>query len=206
MDKKQILSSLIVLAEDTVDLLTETRKWERECWVCSKLLKALQIKVFQNDFVKPSSEPPDVICMGANFEVYIVLDKNRRLDADWKHTLSRYRNSKSLENLLEPYSPPGKLSAAQILELLRPTLSKKRQNYVNRDIPLDDIDILAYVNLRESTLDLETPFPAPNEFHKQGWRSITIFGNSYCRVLYAEESAPDFIRLNAKKTITIKQE
>lgn len=206
MDEKQILSSLIVLAEDTVDLLTETRKWERECWVCSKLLKALQINVSQNDFVKPSAEPPDVICRGANFEVYIVLDKDRRLDADWKHTLSRYRNSQSLEGLLEPYRPPKKISAAQIVELLRPTLSKKRENYANRGISLNDIDILAYVNLRESTLDLETPFPAPNEFHQQGWRSISIFGNSYCRVLYAEESAPDFLRLHAKKTITIKQE
>jgi len=197
------LSSLVLLAEDTVDLLSSPRKWETECWVCTEFLRALKINVSQNDLIKPKSEPPDVICLGANFEVFIVLDKDRKLHADWKQKLSLSRNAQSLEDLLEPYRPPIKIPAKQILDFLKPTLSKKQQNYIKRGISLGDIDVLAYVNLTEYTLDLDTPFPELDELHQQGWRSISLFGNSYCRVLYAEESAPDFLCLHAGNTISV---
>lgn len=205
MDEKQILDSLIILAEDTVDFLTPTRKWERECWVCNEFLNALGIKVLPNEFVKPSSEPPDVIVKGANIEVYIVMEKDRRLDADWKNKLTKYRNAQSLQDLLEPYRPPQKISSAQVLEHLKPTLLKKHNKYTRKQVPLGEIDVLAYVNLEKFIIDLETTFPIPDEFLQQGWRSISIFGNNYCRVLYAGEEAPDFLRLHTGKTISIRQ-
>jgi len=201
MDEKQLLSSLIIMAEDTVDFLTQARKWERECWVCSEFVKALDVNVSPNDLVKPSSEPPDVIVNGANFEVYIVMERYRRLNADWKNKVLKYRNAQVLQELLQPYSPPQKISAEQILEFLMPTLLNKHHKYSKRQVPLGEIDVLAYVNLENFILDLETTCPLPFEFQKQGWRSVSIFGNSYCRVLYAGESAPDFLCLHADKTI-----
>lgn len=205
MDEKQILDSLIILAEDTVDFLTPTRKWERECWVCNEFLNALGIKVSPSDLVKPRSEPPDVIVKGANIEVFIVMENDRQLDSDWKNKLTKYRNAQNLQGLLEPYRPPKKISSAQVLEYLNPTLLKKYDKYTRKQVPLGEIDILAYVNLEKFILDLETTFPVSAEFQQQGWRSISVLGNSYCRVLYAGEAAPDFLRLNAGKTITIKQ-
>jgi hypothetical protein len=206
MNEKEILSSLVILAEDTVDFLSSKRKWETECWVCIEFLKALKICVSQTDLIKPKSEPPDVICRGANFEVFIILDKDRKLHADWKKKLFLYKNAKSLEDLLEPYNPPTKIPAKRILDFLKPTLSKKQQNYIQRGISLGDIDVLAYVNLIEYSLDLDTPFPDLDDLHQQGWRSISVFGKSYCRVLYAEESAPDFLCSHAGNTIPVALE
>ncbi len=203
MNQNEILSSLALLAEDTVDFLSNTRKWERECWVCLEFLKALQVSASQNDLVKPDSEPPDVIFRDANFEVFIVLDKDRKIHLDWKQKLAVYRSAKSLEDLLEPYRPPRKISGEKIITFLSPTLSKKHQDYTKRGISLGDIDVLAYVNLNEYTLDFDTPFTGYGQLQQQGWRSISVFGNSYCRVLYARKSAPDFLRSCAGKTITI---
>jgi hypothetical protein len=204
VDRKQILDSLIIFAEDTVDFLMPTRKWETECWVCNKFLNTLGTIVSQDDFVKPSSEPPDVIVKGANIEVFIVIENDRRLDADWRNKLNKYKSAQSLEDLLEPYRPPQKISSVQILEYLKPTLSKKHDKYTRNQVPLGKIDILAFVNLEKFMLDLETTFPTPSEFEQQGWRSVSILGNSYCRVLYADEVAPDFLRLNAGRTISIE--
>jgi hypothetical protein len=206
MNEDGILSSLVLLAKDTVDLLSNNRKWERECWVCLEFLKAMQVNISQSDLVKPDKEPPDVICRDANFEVFIVLDKDRKLHAEWKQKLAARKSSESLEDLLEPYRPPGKIRGEKIITFLTPTLSNKRQDYIKRGISLGDLDVLAYVNLNKYTLDFKTPFPWPNQLQHQGWRSISIFGNSYCWVLYARKSAPDFLRSFAGKIIPIVSE
>jgi len=99
MIEQEILRSLVLLAEDTVDFLSNKRKWERECWVCTEFFKALKINISQSDPIKASSKPPDVICRGANFEVFIVLDEGRKLHGDWKQKLSKYSNSQSLVNV-----------------------------------------------------------------------------------------------------------
>lgn len=203
MDEKEYLSSLVLLAEDTVDFLSETRKWERECWICTEFLNALHMEVSPTDLVKSLLEPPDVIYKDAHFEIYIVLDKGRLLHADWKRELIRAKNAQSLDDLLEPYRPPERIDADHILEFIKPTILKKKQKYERRGISLKSLDILAYVNLKESSLDLNASFPDDPELQRQGWRSVSAFGNSYCRVLYADQSAPEFLRAHAGQTIII---
>jgi hypothetical protein len=194
MNEEEILSSLVLLADDTVHFLTDSRKWERECWVCIEFLRALRVNVSETDLIKPNTEPPDVIYQDANFEVFIVLDQGRKLHADWKELSSLYRSAQCMEDLKEPYKPPKKISGAQVIEFLKPTLSIKRNSYAGRGISLGDIDVLVYLNLKECILDLGTPFPELDELQQQGWRSLSVFGNSYCRVLCVQPSAPDFLR------------
>jgi hypothetical protein len=207
MNEEEMLSSLVLLADDTVRFLTDPKKWERECWVCIEFLRALQVDVSKTDVIKPSTEPPDVIYQDANFEVFIVLDQGRKLHADWKELSSLYRSAQCLEDLKIPYKPPKKVSGAQVIQFLTPTLSKKRDSYARRGISLGDIDVLVYLNLKECILDLGTPFPgALDELQQQGWRSLSVFGNSYCKVLCVKPSAPDFLRAHVGNTIRIVPE
>ncbi len=203
MNEEELLTSLMLLADDTVDLLSESRKWERECWVCIEFFRALRVNISQTDLIKPSTDPPDVVYQDANFEVFIVLDQGRKLHYDWKKLSSKYKSARSSEDLLEKYTPPKKMSGTQVVEFLKPTLSKKLNSYAGRGISFSDIDVLVYLNLQEYILDLDTPFPKLDELKEQGWRSLSVFGNSYCRVLFAEQSAPHFLCTHVGKTVPI---
>jgi hypothetical protein len=206
MNEEEILDSLIHHAEDTNDFFSEARKWERECWVCTEFLRSLGLNAAPNQLVKPGAEPPDVLYQSGNFEVFIVHDENRRLQAEWKERLNRYRSAQSLEDTLETYSHPKKICGSQIIDLLMETIYKKYENYTRRGIKLDELDILAYVNLQLYVYDFEEASYVPTQLIKQGWRSIFIFGNKFTTVLYASGSAPYFLRLYAGKTIPIVTE
>jgi len=207
MNEEELLSSLVLLADDTVDFLSDSRKWERECWVCTAFLSALQINVSRSNLIKPTIEPPDVIYQGANFEVFVVLDQGRKLHDDWKKLSSLYKSAETLNDVMEPYKSPKKMSGVEVVEFLKPTLSKKRESYARRNISLSDIDVLVYLNFKEHTLDLSTPFPELDKLQQQGgWRSLSVYGNSFCRVLYAEQSAPIFLCSHVGNTISIVPE
>ncbi|KAB0493037.1 MULTISPECIES: DUF1780 domain-containing protein [Pseudomonas] len=201
MDDSDYLRLLTIQAEQANAFLSNARKWERERWVCQRLLQGLNIPYHNEDFIQASQEPPDVLFGDARFEVFFVLDEGRRLNDEWREELQRRRSAYSLSQLVRREARPKRIPATKLLQRLGPTLHKKAKNYQERDIDLGQLDIIAFSSLKREVLDLNSHFPPPTEYLRQGWRSLSLVGPTFARVLFAQPDAPDFLRNNLGRSI-----
>ena len=127
MDDSDYLRLLTIQAEQANAFLSNARKWERERWVCQRLLQGLNIPYHNEDFLQASQEPPDVLFGEARFEVFFVLDEGRRLNDEWREELQRRRSAYSLSQLVRREARPKRIPASKLLQRLGPTLHKKSQ-------------------------------------------------------------------------------
>ncbi|EPJ94943.1 DUF1780 domain-containing protein [Pseudomonas psychrophila] len=201
MDDSDYLRLLTIQAEQANAFLSNARKWERERWVCQRLLQGLNIPYHNEDFIQASQEPPDVLFGNARFEVFFVLDEGRRLNDEWREELQRRRSAYSLSQLVRREARPKRIPATKLLQRLGPTLHKKAKNYQERDIDLGQLDIIAFSSLKREVLDLNSHFPPPTEYLRQGWRSLSLVGPTFARVLFAQPDAPYFLRNNLGRSI-----
>ncbi|WP_187671283.1 DUF1780 domain-containing protein [Zestomonas carbonaria] len=200
MKESDYLRLLTYQAEQANLMLSNARKWERERWVCQRLLDALNVSYNVEEF-GPGQEPPDVLFREASFEVFLVLDAGRRLNEEWRAELQRRRNAFSLSQLIRREPRPKRISTAELQGLLAPTLRKKAHNYRERGIDLGELDMLAYVNLKRAIPDFNSNFPPPSEYLRQGWRSLSLVGPTFARVLFAHSDSPDFLRNNLGRSV-----
>lgn len=201
MDDSDYLRLLTHQAEQANAFLSNARKWERERWVCQRLLQALNVSHRLDEFSAANHEPPDVLFREASFEVFFVLDEGRRLNDEWRAELERRRSAFSLSQLVRRETKPRRIAAAELQQRLTPTLRKKAHNYKERGLDLGELDLLAYVNLKRAVPDFNSHFPPPTEFLRQGWRSLSLVGPTFARVLFAHPSAPDFLRNNLGRSV-----
>ncbi|AAY35850.1 DUF1780 domain-containing protein [Pseudomonas syringae] len=201
MDDSDYLRLLTIQAEQANAFLSNARKWERERWVCQRLLQGLNIAHRNEDFTPASQEPPDVLFRDGRFEVFFVLDEGRRLNDEWREELARRRSAFSLSQLVRREAKPKRIPASDLLHRLAPTLRKKSTNYRERGIDLGGLDIIAFASLKREVLDLNSHFPPPTEYLRQGWRSLSLVGPTFARVLFAHPGAPDFLRTNLGRSV-----
>ncbi|UTW06709.1 DUF1780 domain-containing protein [Pseudomonas benzenivorans] len=201
MDDSDYLRLLTHQAEQANAFLSNARKWERERWVCQRLLQALNIDHRLEEFSAGEQEPPDVLFREASFEVFFVLDEGRRLNDEWRAELERRRSAFSLKQLVRREAKPRRIPAAELQARLGPTLRKKAHNYSERGLDLSELDLLAYVNLKRAIPDFNSHFPPPTEYLRQGWRSLSLVGPTFARVLFAHPDAPDFLRGNLGRVV-----
>ena len=201
MDDSDYLRLLTHQAEQANAFLSNARKWERERWVCQRLLQALNVSHRLDEFSAANHEPPDVLFREASFEVFFVLDEGRRLNDEWRAELERRRSAFSLSQLVRRETKPRRIAAVELQQRLTPTLRKKAHNYKERGLDLGELDLLAYVNLKRAVPDFNSHFPPPTEFLRQGWRSLSLVGPTFARVLFAHPSAPDFLRNNLGRSV-----
>ncbi|MBD1551013.1 DUF1780 domain-containing protein [Pseudomonas typographi] len=201
MDDAEYIRLLTSQAEQANAFLSNARKWERERWVCQRLLQGLNIAYRSEEFMPAGQEPPDVLFRDARLEVFFVLDEGRRLNDEWREELQRRRSAFSLSQLVRRQARPKRIQAAQLLQRLGPTLRKKAANYQERGLDLSELDIIAFASLKRETLNLNSHFPPPTEYLRHGWRSLTLVGPTFVRVLYAHPDAPDFLRANLGRSI-----
>ncbi|MCD5993236.1 DUF1780 domain-containing protein [Pseudomonas sp. CDFA 602] len=201
MDDSDYLRLLTIQAEQANAFLSNARKWERERWVCQRLLQGLNIAHRNEDFTPAGQEPPDVLFRDACFEVFFVLDEGRRLNDEWREELERRRSAFSLSQLVRREAKPKRIPASELLRRLAPTLRKKAHNYRERGLDLGELDIIAFASLKREVLDLNSHFPPPTEYLRQGWRSLSLVGPTFARVLFAHPDAPDFLRTNLGRSV-----
>ncbi|KPB72069.1 DUF1780 domain-containing protein [Pseudomonas cannabina] len=201
MDDSDYLRLLTIQAEQANAFLSNARKWERERWVCQRLLQGLNIAHRNEDFTPATQEPPDVLFRDGRFEVFFVLDEGRRLNDEWREELQRRRSAFSLSQLVRREAKPKRIPASELLHRLAPTLHKKSTNYRERGIDLGQLDIIAFASLKREVLDLNSHFPPPTEYLRQGWRSLSLVGPTFARVLFAHPGAPDFLRTNLGRSV-----
>jgi hypothetical protein len=201
MDDSDYLRLLTHQAEQANEFLSNARKWERERWVCQRLLQALNVSHRLEEFSAAEQEPPDVVFRDASFEVFFVLDEGRRLTDEWRAELERRRSAFSLSQLVKREAKPRRIGATELQARLAPTLRKKAHNYSERGLDLGELDMLAFVSLKRAVPDFNSHFPPPTEFLRQGWRSLSLVGPTFARVLFAHPDAPDFLRSNLGRSV-----
>src|SRR5690606_676613 len=130
-----------------------------------------------------------------------VLDRGRRLNDEWREELQRRRSALSLGQLLRREPPPTRISTGEVQARLAPTLRKKAHNYRERGLDLGELDRLAYANPKRDATHFNSHFPPPTEYLRQGWRSLSLVGPNYARVLFAHDDAPAFLRHNRGRTV-----
>ena len=167
MDDSDYLRLLTIAAEQANAFLSNARKWERERWVCQRLLQGLNIPYRVEEFA-PAGEPPDVLFRDANFEVFFVLDEGRRLNDEWRDELQRRRSAFSLSQLVRREAKPRRIPANEFLLRLAPTLRKKAHNYKERGMDLGELDIIAFTSLKREVLDLNSHFPTAHRIPAPG--------------------------------------
>lgn len=161
MDDSDYLRLLTVAAEQANAFLSNARKWERERWVCQRLLQGLNVPYRAEEFHPAGQEPPDVLFRDASFEVFFVLDEGRRLNDEWRDELLRRRSAFSLSQLVRREAKPRRIPAHEFLLRLAPTLRKKAHNYKERGMDLGELDLIAFTSLKREVLDLNSHFPPP---------------------------------------------
>jgi hypothetical protein len=107
MDDSDYLRLLTHQAEQANEFLSNARKWERERWVCQRLLQALNVSHRIEEFTAAEQEPPDVVFREASFEVFFVLDEGRRLTEIANHPVLSDQPVKGLEKIpgSQPFHP-----------------------------------------------------------------------------------------------------
>lgn len=201
MDDSDYLRLLTHQAEQANAFLSNARKWERERWVCQRLLQALNVRHHLDEFSASGQEPPDVLFREANFEVFFVLDQGRRLNDEWRAELDRRRSAFSLSQLVRREAKPKRIGASELQARLAPTLRKKSHNYLERGLDPGELDLLAFVSLKRAVPDFNSHFPPPTEYLRQGWRSLSLVGPTFARVLFAHPDAPAFLRNNLGRSV-----
>lgn len=192
MTEREYIQRLADDAHDTVNLLSSSRKGERERRVCAALLRSLGVGFSPHELTAAESDPPDVIFRDARFEVMIMLDAGRKMHADWKARAEQRDTAKTLEELLEPYHPTAPMTLAEAVDLITADLAQKASHYGSR--MCSGLDALVYVNLRERHLDPESRAEVPAGLRSQGWRSVCFIFPPYSGVLLAAPEAPNFLR------------
>lgn len=106
-----------------------------------------------------------------------------------------------IEPIGTPRSPAQTHTRQQVAATARPHTAQKATNYRERDIDLGQLDIIAFSSLKREVLDLNSHFPPPTEYLRMGWRSLSLVGPTFARVLFAQPDAPDFLRSNLGRSI-----
>jgi len=192
MNEREYCQQFSDEAHDTVDMLSSHRKAERERRACAAFLRCLGVHFSLNELVTPESDPPDVVFRDARFEVMVVLDKGRKMHADWKKEASRRDSAQTLDDLVEAYHPSGPISFEEAVCLVVAELGPKASHYGPRTC--SHLDALVYVDCQGRHLYPMSEASLPRELRAQGWRSVSVLFPPYSYVLFALPEAPEFLR------------
>jgi hypothetical protein len=79
------------------------------------------------------------------------------------------------------------------LEIALLAKAQKYKRMYGKDC-INQIDALVYVDLEERFLAVNSRIPALDRLKSQGWRSISLLFSPYGVVLWANPTAPEFLR------------
>lgn len=192
MNERDHVKKLVEQADDTVDLLSSRCKNERERMICAAFLRCLGIEFSPKEITVPERDPPDLVFQGAQFEVMIVLDEERKMHADWKAKANMRHAAKRLDDLGGAYHPSSPMEPAEVADRLVTALAQKATHYDPKTC--SELDALVYINLQKRHLYPISKIEVPGELRSQGWRSVSFVFSPYSHVVFTAAEAPDFLR------------
>lgn len=179
---------------ETKSLLSNPRKPEREQKVVRAQLRCLGIDFSHSEIQskEDQDDPVDVIFREAQYQV-MDIHGGHKPGLESRKRMKKYEAAKEYSDLLTPYKSPEPKSLDEMVHEVTNSLKKKAKRYGGNTC--SDLDVLVYVNLQERYLWPLESFPNNLEaLRSQGWRSVSVLFVPYSIVLFANDSAPCFIR------------
>lgn len=189
MTNKEFLEDRRQALKESIAYFSASNKPERERWVANEFLSNFNIN-FSEDIITSSSDPPDVVFRECLFEIKEILESGRKRHDEYKSKYQKSLHAKHPRDLLEEYSPKY-LTPAKIGDLVLENLAKYERHYSHNT--RENLDLLFYVNFTDH---LHKPGPIPDSglFESSGWRSVSAIAGWTSLVLFARETAPEFLR------------
>jgi Putative endonuclease, protein of unknown function (DUF1780) len=194
MQEKDDIELIIESRKKAVEHFSNDNKKNREIHIVRFFLEILHVNFQEKELIPVPDDPPDVSFRDAHFEVKEILEKNRRRHQECKEALKR-ATVKTGKELCEDYETRT-VSLDEIVKRIEETVRKERNLC---STVCKNSDLLLYVCLDSFRYKLE-PYRVPE--HWKNWRSISICTNSkLVLVMFADQSAPDFIRSHIGRPI-----
>ena len=190
----EFIKDRIEAIKESIHYFSNEMKPERERWVVNKLLDYLKLDRKQDEVKSSNDEPIDVNFRDGSFQIKEILDQDRKRTAEYKQALGIAENAKKGEDLFEQYSPI-ELKIEDVLIIVVDQVNKWSNKYPPS--VRKNIDLLFYMNLQDVYIQYQRhtlPKDNINDLEQAGWRSISVVENSCAFVVFANESAPDFIK------------
>lgn len=176
---KKYLEDLLNDYKETVHLLSNKKKREREIMVCRAFLRCAGIPFIEEQITAPEDDPPDIRFDTARFEVRLLLDEGRKMHREWKEKVQRVEEAKNIDDVMLSRPSLKPITLAEVVPLIIGALKDKFERYSKRGISCGTLDALVYVNRRETYL-VPTSSGVYNEeldtkkLDIQGWRSVSV--------------------------------
>jgi hypothetical protein len=194
--EKQYLDRERLAANEAKYFFSKTGKPPLERAICRAFLRCIGVDFVEEEIktATKAEEPVDIFFRAARFQMREKLDNTRRRDDEWRDKVEQLKNATSIDDLREPYISPRPMGYLELNPLIRDALQMKSIGY---GIECGNLDALVYVNLQNRFLSANQQVAGVEVFKTQGWRSVSMVFVPYASVLYANESAPDFLRERA---------
>jgi hypothetical protein len=195
--EKEYIAKLQAHAAGARALFSNPMKSERERMIVRAFLRCIGEQFSDAEIRTGKEEPVDVEFQAARFQVRETLGGRKR-GLDWLERERRYQVAKSIADTAEPFTASEPMSLDEMSQLVAEGLAEKASHYGAKNCA--KLDALVYVDLRNRHL---WPLkPAPNDkvtrhLNEQGWQSVSVLSVPYGAILFAQPTAPDFLRNKA---------
>ena len=174
---------------ESMKFLGRDGKFERECWVVARLLRALSID-FDESLFREGDEPVDVLFREARLQIKELMDPHRRRGDELKQSLINLDSADSRADLTELYEPKDIAFADVVEHTVRKADELEAKVYGPSEVR--NLDLLCYFNF----LDYDVIHPLTTSTIQTNFRSISVVTNTFCGVIFAAPNAPIFLRQN----------
>ena len=191
MNDKHFIDKLSKHADETVALLSNAQKPERERMVVRAFLRCIGIAFSDNEIQVGECEPIDVRFRCANFQVMVIIGARKPHDT-WKKRKILYENAKNVSDVVSPWITPKAISLKEVTKKITNELARKAVKYGATGCA--SLDALAYVDLPGRFLyPPESDLICFEQLISQGWRSVSMLCLPYGYVLTARDTSPEFL-------------
>ncbi len=171
--------------KNSISFFSNKNKTERERWVLKEFLGYLPIEFDYSDIKAADSEPNDVRFKTMGFQVKEVMTEGVKRGDENKRKFESISDATEPKQLLEKYDHHH----VNIDEAFPRMLSELKRHRLNKyHNSTDDINLLVYLNLSDTTYNSESPDLAlvANELNR--WKSVCVVTNNCAIVLRLNES------------------
>jgi hypothetical protein len=190
MEDNEFLSERIKALEKSIRFFSNDSRVARELWVAGSFLKNIGVAFVDNELIAVDNDPPDVLYKEARFEIKEILDPGRKRHDEYRAELAKAHSARAPSELVELFTPTDS-SIAEVFYLCLNRMEKLHKYPIGIRACTD---LLFYVNLHRVMDFVEEPFPDSKEMAKGGWRSVSFIKGRMSCCLFANQSAPAFLR------------
>jgi hypothetical protein len=173
-------------------LFSNPNKPEREKMTCRGFLHCMNIKHNDAELIEADNPSFDVIFRQAKFEITEVVGERKR-DSQLKKLETKYKNATASRDLFVPIENPEPMLFSEMVQVVRARLGEKFGK--RKQQGCENIDALVHIDINNRYLDpVEFSTQAVFAIEAQGWRSASVLIVPYATVLFASDTAPEFLR------------